>query len=143
MIYEDQHATAKKQLEFAIKKKWIVLHRYQLKPFNNDINHLVHKHYWLPHSVNIDMFKDYGLKKEYVLLQTGALGNIYELRQYIDSYFKRCKYDGYKRIKRPDEYINGKKFSNEKKWPLGADYAKELNKAWFSFVVVVKLNTLL
>ena len=125
MLFEDQHVNARYQLKMAIDNDWIVLHRYQLKDFNNDLNGLLKKSIWFPHSVNIDIFKDYGLSKQYNLLQTGAIYPIYKIRNTVKSYFERNPYKGYRYIPRPNDFTGGRK------WPVGVDYAKELNKAWF------------
>ena len=134
MMYEDQHGTHNRsQLELAIKHKWNVLTKYQLKPFNNDINHQVNNAIWLPHSVNTSIFKDYGLRKDYDLLQTGAIFKTYELRNYVRDYFIENPYKRYRYIPRPGEL-------DKTKWPVGADYAKEINKSWLSLCCGAKVN---
>ena len=70
MLYEDQHDDNNRyQLELAIKYGWVVLSRYKLKDFNDDINKKVKKCLWLPHNINTDVFKDYNLEKERMVLQ--------------------------------------------------------------------------
>jgi len=129
MILEDQHGENNRyQIKSAIKYGWTILTRYKPKPFNDDINDNVKKWIWYPHSVNTDIFQDYGLEKEIVLLQTGAIYKVYETRVFVKEYFDKQKNLGpnwYRYIPRPKE-------TDMVKWPVGIDYAKEINKAWMT-----------
>jgi len=128
MLYEDQHDDNNRyQLELAIKYGWVVLSRYKLKDFNDDINKKVKKCLWLPHNINTDVFKDYNLEKERMVLQTGAIYSVYETRVFINNFFKNEKLSDnwYRYIKRPKE-------DDKNKWPVGVDYAKEINKSWLT-----------
>ncbi len=123
-LLEDQHDKARFQVKMSIKYNFNVLHRYKLKPFNDDLNIQIKNHKWFPHAVNDNIFKDYGLSKQYDLLQIGAIYPIYKIRNLVKKYFDINPYKGYKYIIRPKE-------TDKVKWPIGVDYAKELNKAWF------------
>ena len=128
MMLEDQHGDNNRySIQMGIKYGWIVLTRYELKDFNNDLNQQIKKHYLYPHYIDDDIFKDYGLEKERVVLQTGALYKVYACRNALKSSFEKEnlseKY--YKYIPRPKE-------TDVVKYPIGVDYAKEINKSWFT-----------
>jgi len=130
MVLEDQHGENNRyQIRQAIKYGWYILTRYQPKSFNDDINDKVKKWIWYPHSVNTEIFNDYGLEKEIVLLQTGAIYPVYETRVFVNNYFNELKKklgsNWYRYIPRPKE-------TDKEKWPIGIDYAKEINKAWLT-----------
>lgn len=123
IIIEDQHAKVPKiQVNFAVKHGHGIIHRYQFNQFHTDIPKHIKK-IWSPHSVNVNNFKDYGLPKETGVLQTGAIGGVYELRTLTHQTFRGC--DFYKRIIRPVD-------DSKKQWPVQDDYSKELNKSWLS-----------
>lgn len=118
IIIEDQHGTVPPaQIQFAIEHDFIIIHRYK---FDRD---MPVRTIWSPHSVNIDIFKDYGQKKEYGLLQTGATHNIYETRQLVNKSLKGQSI--FHQIERPKEYVADQ-------WPVREGYSKQLNKAWMS-----------
>lgn len=81
--------------------------------------------YWLPHHINTEIFKDYGLKKEYNYLLMGAMSRrTYPLRNMIvdrmkdNPGFVHHKHPGYRNIK-----------DHEKNVFVREAYAKEINKA--------------
>lgn len=77
--------------------------------------------YWLPHFVNTDIFKDYGLKKRHDILMMGMISKVYPLRKKMRLYFKGRK--GF--IYRPHPgYTNTSKYSY-----FGKSYAKEINRS--------------
>jgi len=83
--------------------------------------------YWFPHWVNIDVFKDYGLKKDIDYLLMGAIAKEhYPLRNRIlnvmqkEAGFAYNKHPGYKNIKEGNALI-------------GERYAKEINRAKIFF----------
>jgi len=120
MLFEDQHGENNlKQIQDAIKHQWIVLHRYQFNKFHKDTKKYT-KCIWFPHSVNINTFRDYKQRKKYDILQTGAVYKVYETRNFINNQFKDDP--RFHQIPRPKENI-------EEPWPVGREYAKELNKA--------------
>ena len=123
VMLEDQHGEHnKKQVQDMIDDEWIVLHRYQLNKFHVDLSKYT-KCIWFPHSVNTKVFKDYRQVKKYDILQTGALYQVYELRNFMVKYFQGDP--RYTNIPRPKE-------NEVKQWPIGKDYAKELNKAYLN-----------
>jgi len=103
---------------------------YFKKNFQNEGLSIYH---W-SHSADINMFKDYGLS-EYDVLLTGVISNnIYPLRNKIYNKLKNEKY--FKRIERPNNKID--KFPNP--WPIGVDYAKEINKSKISVACTSKFK---
>ena len=123
IIIEDQHGKVpERQIQHAIKYSHTVIHRYKFNKFHTDLSKKV-KTIWLPHSVNINNFKDYGLRKEYGVLSTGLLANIYKTRSAVADSLKDREY--FKRIERPLDY-------KKEQWPIQDGYSKELNKAWMS-----------
>jgi len=122
-MFEDQHGDNNlQQIKLLIKDKWIVLHRYKFKKFHTDLNKYL-KCIWLPHSVNVQKFRDFKYKKEYDILQTGALYKVYETRNFMLETFKDDP--RYKLIPRPKE-------GDTDQWPTGREYSKLLNKAYLN-----------
>jgi len=120
MLLEDQHRVIPKiQVDFAVKHGFIIFNRYKLNKFHKDLTNTS----WLPHCVNTDMFKDYGLTKKYKVLQTGAIWRVYKLRNFLKEKLKNESFYTY--IKRPKE-------TDKVKWPIKDDYAKVLNKSIFN-----------
>jgi hypothetical protein len=120
IIIEDQHAKVPKlQIDFAIKHNMGIIHRYQFNQYHTDIPKHIKK-IWSPHSVNINNFKDYGLPKKYGLLQTGAIGGVYQLRSLVHDTMKGMP--EYHRIVRPVD-------NAKQQWPVQDQYSRELNKA--------------
>jgi hypothetical protein len=138
MILEDQHGDNNRyQIKQAIKYGWYILTRYKPKPFNKDINDKVKKWIWYPHSVNTEIFNNYGLEKDIVLLQTGAIYPVYETRVFVKEYFdglkKKLGSNWYRYIPRPKE-------TDKVKWPVGIEYAQEINKAWLTLCCGSKMK---
>jgi len=112
-----------------------ILTKYKGKFFRKYYKNLDIPTYHWPHSIDPDIFHDYNLKKKYGVLSTGMISKkIYPLRNTLDGIFKGKKY--YKRIDRPpnrtDRYPNP--------WPVGRDYAKEINKAQISIACTSKFS---
>jgi len=104
---------------------------YFNKNFDNEGLSIYH---W-PHSADIEIFKDYGLNKNYDILLTGMISNnIYLIRNKIYNKLRNEKY--FKRIERPNNKID--KFPNP--WPVGKEYAKELNKSKISIACTSKFK---
>jgi len=84
---------------------------------------------WLPHHVNTDIFKDYGLNKDVELLMMGSALGPYPLRKKIlnhyqgDSRFVYHRHPGYRNIGEQEE----------KKLFVGERYAREINRAKIFF----------
>lgn len=123
MLFEDQHGDNNlKQIQFAIKHQFLILHRYQFNKFHKDVHKLT-KCVWFPHSVNIHKFRNYKQNKKYEILLTGAEYKVYETRNFIKTTFKddtRLHI-----IPRPKE-------NSINPYPVGIDYAKEINKAYLT-----------
>jgi len=91
------------------------------------------KVFWLPHSIDPELFKDYGQEKTIGLLNIGRMNNhTYKIRNKIHDVLKKQSY--YKRVGRPAESLKGKK------WPVGADYAKLINSAKMASTCTSRLN---
>ncbi len=123
VIIEDQHnKSPKQQIQFAVDNDFIILHRYQFNKYHTNLSSKV-KTIWFPHSVNTEVFKDFNLPKEYDLLQTGAMWDVYKTRILVNKTMtgEMC----YTYIPRPND-------KDANKWPIGIDYAKELNKSKFT-----------
>lgn len=80
--------------------------------------------YWFPHAVPSNLFYDYKLPKDEEVLQVGRLTRPYPFRLKIYNSLKGQPY--YRRIERPEE-------TDIKKWPIGKEYAKLLNRSKISF----------
>ena len=91
---------------------------------------------WFPHFVNIELYKDYALKKDSRLLMIGAVNDYYPLRQKIvKSYagsaeFSYHKHPGYRDFSKEEE---GQHF-------IGRMYAQEINRAKIVFTCPSVLN---
>lgn len=84
---------------------------------------------WLPHFVNTELYKDYGLTKDINLLMMGAVNDIYPLRKKIVKTYEGSlnfvyhKHPGYRSFSK----------SEEDKHFIGHRYAQELNRAKIVF----------
>ncbi|MFJ8264799.1 glycosyltransferase [Peribacillus asahii] len=84
--------------------------------------------FWLPHFVNISIFKDYQYPKEIKWLLMGMTSNHYPLRQIIKKHminkkgFVYHRHPGYKNVNDQDSKIF-----------VGRNYAKEINRAKMFF----------
>lgn len=77
---------------------------------------------WTPHSIDPELFYDYGEKRNIGLLSVGVLnGQVYPIRLKIHGEMETNPQ--YFRVNRPQEKMNGKVF------PKGKDYVDLLNKA--------------
>lgn len=91
---------------------------------------------WFPHFVNIELCKDYQLKKDINLLMMGAVNDFYPLRQKImKSYegnadFVYHSHPGYRNFSEKEESQNF----------IGQMYAKEINRAKILFSCPSILN---
>ena len=84
---------------------------------------------WLPHFINQDIYKDYGLKKDHDLLMMGAVNDVYPTRKKIlhfyqnQPHFTYHQHPGYE----PTDLTNKNGIYIDK------DYAMELNRAKIFF----------
>ena len=90
--------------------------------------------YHWPHSIDPNTFKDYGCDKEYEVLSTGSMNGVYPKRMMLNNLFRGHTY--YTRINRP----NNNTYTHPNPWPIGIDYAKELNKARISIACTSKYH---
>ena len=142
MIMQDLHYNEKKignpwmQARWAEKQKWNIIFTRYLLPFPkyHSVLEKISKICWMPHCVNLDMFKDYGLKKEIDVLMTGYhFKEIYPYRHKAYEILKNKSY--FKEVKRPSETSN-----HTKKWPVGEDFFKLLNSAKINITGGSNLN---
>lgn len=81
---------------------------------------------WIPHSINPELLKDYGLVKNYGILLTGSLNStIYPLRSFV--YENLNSYNFFTHITRPAESVY-----HQNPWPTGIEYFKLLNSSKMS-----------
>lgn len=127
-LIEDQHANAVKvnQPMFDNAKFDYFLVRYK-HPFFKRYSHITDDRVlWLPHSVNTKYFHDYEKEKEIGCLSVGQMGRVfYPLRHKFHNELTGKNF--YKRVNRPHDSL-----PVDKKWPIGKDYAKLLNKSWIT-----------
>ena len=138
MIIEDAWgANIELELQKAVQAKYDILFYKTKEAF-----HKLQKKYldifdcrWLPHSVNLDMFKDYGLEKTRDAIVTGALNPVfYPVRYNMTQTLKDEDY--FEIIPRPrDDGI-------KPGWPVNEDYAKVLNESKIVYACGAKHNCL-
>jgi len=115
------------QMKWALENRYdIIFYKYKksfLKNFGKYSE--LFKYQWLPHSVDTEMFKDYGLKKQYKVLMMGhCTEKVYPYRYKAYESLKHKPY--FRKIYRPLEPNVG---DNISRWPVGNDYAKILNQS--------------
>jgi hypothetical protein len=122
LILEDQHGPyVKKYMNLCKDYYNTFLIRY-INALDKFHPYLLNKNiYSFPHSIDPNLFKDYNLNKEYIVLSLGCMGNHYPLRKKASNILSNI--NKYKHIPRPKESENGKK------WPINKDYAKLLNSS--------------
>jgi len=130
-ILVDQHSKVdEEQVSIAIKYNFNLFHRYKFNLFHRDLSKKI-KTFYLPHSVNTNLYKNLNLKKEIDLLQTGATSSVYTLRNFIKNFnFKNINY---KFTDRPSD-------TSIEKWPIGKDYIDLINKSTFTVACGSKYN---
>lgn len=129
MIIEDCHSPGNidNQMELATRQKIdIIFYRYKEAFLTYQKKHLnKFDCRWLPFSVNLEMFKDYGLDKNYDVTMTGwHFPSHYPYRHRAFKLLKDKEY--FTEIKRPSENITIKNF------PFDSDYAQILNQSKIS-----------
>lgn len=126
VLIEDQHGPVVKKYVYDAFDKFgfnifFVRYKNPTKRFHPYLYE--RKVFWLPHSIDTNFFKDYGLEKNIGVLNMGRMNSqVYPIRNKIHEELKSVSY--YKRIQRPSEKINPSDY-----WPVGKDYARVLNRA--------------
>jgi hypothetical protein len=111
-----------------------ILTKY-IETYEKDYKNIDLPVYHWPHSIDPTCFHDYGQKKEYGILSTGMLNdNVYPIRRKMYNLLKNKAY--FKRIDRPNNRTD--KYPNP--WPVGINYAMELNKAKMSIACTSKYH---
>lgn len=128
MIIEDcqKGRNPELQMKWAVKNKFdIIFYKYK-KTFEKNYGDIgVKSIVWMPHSVDVKLFKDYGLSKKHKVLMVGqCYGNAYPHRTKMYEMLNNRPY--FTKIGRPMECNQGE---NKPRWPVGKDYAMELNQA--------------
>jgi hypothetical protein len=103
----------------------VVFYRYKqsFRKMHPEIWKINKKKFWLPHSIDTSLYKDYKLDKEIGILLPGVIGGrYYPLRRKIHGALKDLPF--YRRIRRPKETVY-----KQRKWPIRREYAKLLNKS--------------
>ena len=122
-IIEDQHGIIPKHcVDHAIKHNHTIIHKYQFNKFHKNIPSHINT-FWLPHSVNTNIYKDRNLPKEYGVLLSGSMYKIYHTRNKALDSLKGESF--FRHLRRPVDYA-------KTQWPIKDDYSKELNKSWLS-----------
>lgn len=127
VIIEDAHkeGNCSKQVYWMNKNKIdVVFYKYKKFIYNHIECKVPHK-IWLPHSIDVNLFKDYKEDKKYNVLMAGwHFKKIYPYRHKAYELLKNKKY--FTEIKRPGECVAG---NINNKWPIKEDYAKVLNQS--------------
>ncbi|MEN3772533.1 glycosyltransferase family protein [Priestia megaterium] len=84
---------------------------------------------WIPHSINTEIYRDHGLKKDITFLMMGAVNDVYPLRQKVFNFYKTepkfvyHQHPGYEKINK----------AKKESFYIGEKYAKEINRAKIFF----------
>ncbi|GGJ67954.1 glycosyltransferase [Virgibacillus salexigens] len=91
---------------------------------------------WFPHFVNIELCKDYRLKKDINLLMIGAVNELYPLRQrIINTYQGRADF-----VYHPHPGYHHFNEEEQQEKMIGKNYAKEINRSKILFTCPSKLH---
>ncbi|QKY71110.1 glycosyltransferase [Lentibacillus sp. CBA3610] len=129
LFINDIHRLTKLRKNYIEKNKIDYLFTAVRDTFTATYPEFAAKMEWLPHFVNTNLYKDYGLTKEIDLLMMGAVNAIYPLRQTIrnaykdDSHFVYHSHPGYRKFTETEG----------KQQMIGQTYAEELNRARIFF----------
>ena len=121
IIMHDIHYKKEERKKYIVENKVTKIFSIYRDAFYRDFPEFKDYMYWLPHFVNTDIFKDYGLRKRHDILLMGAISNVYPLRKKMRLYFKGRK--GFKYRPHPG-YTNVGVDSY-----FGEKYAKEINRS--------------
>jgi spore maturation protein CgeB len=121
IIMHDIHKKVEERKKYIIQNNVKVIFSIYRDAFYKDYSEFKEYMHWLPHYVNTDIFKDYGLLKRIDILMMGAVSNAYPLRKVMRNYFKGRKgfvyrpHPGYTNLGQNSIY--------------GKDFAKEINRS--------------
>lgn len=125
IIMHDIHYKMDKRKKFIHQNNVKFIFTIYKKAFKKRYSRYSGKVYWLPHFVNIAIFKDYGLEKKIDYLMMGKMADYYPLR--VKMYRKMRNKDGFVYHAHPG-YRNINE-SNTKNIFVGEYYAREINRA--------------
>jgi len=116
-------------MKWALQNRYdIIFYKYKVYLKNYGNYSEIFKYIWLPHSIDIEMFKDYGLEKKYPVLMVGQRNpKVYPNRYKAYESLKNKPW--FTAIGRPIESNVGDEYENKVKWPIRKDYAKLLNQS--------------
>lgn len=129
LLINDVHRFKETRRHYIRKSSIPYLFSVTRKKFCEIYPEYTNKMEWLPHFVNTEVCKDYGLKKTINLLMMGAVNDFYPLRQKIlQDYKERTDFiyhshPGYREFSKEEE----------KQLYIGKKYAKEINKSKIFF----------
>ncbi len=127
-LYWDIHREQKELREFVRKNNLDLVFSFYRDTFTDWFPDLISKFRWLPNYVNIEIFKDYGLKKDIDFLLMGALSEkIYPLRAEIANEMAGMK--GFVHHEHPGY----RDFSPEEGKLVGESFAREISRAKIFF----------
>jgi GT2 family glycosyltransferase/spore maturation protein CgeB/tetratricopeptide (TPR) repeat protein/protein-L-isoaspartate O-methyltransferase len=117
--------------------EFIRRHRFQIALMQEGGNHLEllqnecpeTKFFWTPNAVDIRLFRNYELSKEYdIILYGETCPDYYPFRARLSNLLKKRKKLPVRHIRHPGYYPEAK--TKEEGVIAGADLAREINKAW-------------
>jgi hypothetical protein len=128
VLYWDIHTTQDEFRHFVWKNKIDLVFSFYRDTFHDYFPEFASKFRWLPNHVNIEKFRDYGLKKEIDFLLMGALSSrVYPLRTRIAREMAGMK--GFVHHEHPGY----RDFAPEEGKPVGESFAREINRAKIFF----------
>jgi len=129
LFVNDVHRFTKRRENDIRKFKIPYLFSAVRDPFLKTYPDFKHKMEWLPHFIQPEVYKDYGMKKDIPMLMMGAVNEVYPLRKKIREYYA----DDKRFIHHPHPGYRNFSKTEEKQLLIGTNYAKELNRAKLFF----------